>query len=64
MKKVIVLALVALIMGLSLLAIQCSTPDYKLPIKGLGPGPEKTEGLKGLQGDTVEQLKMPTKGFR
>ena len=61
-RRLLVLAAVVLIIGLSLLAIQCSTPDYKLPMKGALPRLGKTEGLKGLQGDTVEQRKMPLGG--
>jgi hypothetical protein len=47
-KRIIVLAVVVLIIGLSLLAIQCA-PSSKAPLKGIDPG-------------TTEQIKAPLKG--
>jgi hypothetical protein len=47
-KRIIVFAAVVLIIGLSLLAIQC-TPGSKAPLKGIAP-------------NMTEQIKMPLKG--
>lgn len=53
MRRFIVLSALVLIMGLSLLAIQCAPGNgspFKAPLKGLAPG-------------ATEQLKMPLQGF-
>jgi hypothetical protein len=51
MKRIIVLTAVVLIMGLSLLAIQC------------GPGAGGKSPLKGMSRGTTEQIKAPLKGL-
>ncbi|MBA7586932.1 hypothetical protein ES708_28939 [subsurface metagenome] len=60
-RKVIMLVVVVLVMGLSLLAIQCDSDSNKFPKEKL-QGFHKELFKEGLQG-IDKQFKMPAKGF-
>ncbi len=63
-RKVIMLVAVVLVMGLSLLAIQCDSDSNKLlKEQQFGKTEQGKLPAKGLQDTTEKQSKMPIKGF-